>query len=208
MKSFTMGLIAAEHRPSLPRLKHQLGVCLAVITSVALVCSDVAAGTLTVTNPNDSGTGSFRQAILDANASSGLDTIVFQIPGTGVHTITVLSALPTIADPVVIDGTTQPGYAGTPVIELNGNALDNIDGFRLPAGNSTIRGLAINHFGGAGIHLQLPGGTNFIQGNFVGTDTTGGLNRGNGLSSTHWVACGSRVLRVIGLAGQTRPIVI
>ncbi len=180
-----MGLIAAEHRPPLPRLKHQLGVFLIGITSVVLVCSDVAAGMLTVTNPNDSGAGSFRQAILDANANSGLDTIVFQIPGTGVHTITVLSALPAIANPVVIDGTSQPGYAGTPVIELNGNALDNIDGFRLPAGNSTIRGLAINHFGGAGIHVQLPGGTNFIQGNFIGTDTTGTLNRGNGLSSTH-----------------------
>src|SRR5664279_3401550 len=100
MKSITMRFIAAEHRPMLPRLKHQLGVFLAVITSVILVCSDVAAGTLIVTNPDDSGTGSFRQAILDANANSGLDTIVFQIPGTGVHTINVLSALPAIADPV------------------------------------------------------------------------------------------------------------
>jgi titin len=185
MNSITMGSIAAEHRPPLPRLKYQFGVFLAVITSVVLVYSDVAAGTLTVTNPNDSGAGSFRQAILDANANSGLDTIVFQIPGSGVHTITVLSALPAIADPAVIDGTSQPGYAGTPVIELNGNALENIDGFRLSAGNSTIRGLAINRFGGAGIHVQLPGGTNFILGNFIGTDTTGTLSRGNGLSSTH-----------------------
>ena len=129
--------------------------------------------------------GSFRQAILDANANNGLDTIVFQIPGVGVHTINVLSALPTIADPVIIDGTSQSGYAGTPVIELNGGTLESVDGFRLAAGNSTIRGLAINRFGGAGIHIQLPGGTNFIQGNCIGTDTTGTLNRGNGQSSTH-----------------------
>ena len=142
------------------------------------------AATLTVINANDNGAGSLRQAILDANLDSGLDTIVFQIPGGGVHTIAVLSALPTIAFPVVIDGTSQPGYAGTPVIELNGGSLANVDGFRLPAGNSAIRGLAINRFGGAGIHLQLPGGTNFIQGNFIGTDTTGTLNRGNGQSST------------------------
>ena len=142
------------------------------------------AATLTVINVNDSGAGSLRQAILDANANSGLDTIVFQIPGAGVHTIAVLAALPTISDPVVIDGTSQPGYAGTPVIELNGGSLVNVDGFRLPAGNSTIRGLAINRFGGAGIHVQAPGGTNFIQGNFIGTDTTGTLNRGNGESST------------------------
>ena len=69
--------------------------------------------TFTVINTNDSGPGSLRQAILGANANSGLDTIVFSI-GSGPQTIAPLSALPTITDPVVIDGTTQPGYAGTP----------------------------------------------------------------------------------------------
>src|SRR5207248_8763451 len=49
----------------------------------------------TVTNTNDSGTGSLRQAILDANSGGG-GTIAFNIPGTGVHTISPLSALPTI----------------------------------------------------------------------------------------------------------------
>ena len=50
----------------------------------------------------------------------------------------------------------------------------------MTAGNSTIRGLAINRFGAAGIHLQAPGGTNLILGNFIGTDPTGTLERGNG----------------------------
>ena len=64
--------------------------------------------------------GSLRQAILDSNASDGvLDTIAFDIPGSGVHTITVATQLPFITDPVVLDGTTQPGYAGQPLIELN-----------------------------------------------------------------------------------------
>jgi titin len=122
-----------------------------------------------------------QQAILDADATNGLDTIIFQIPGSGVHTISPTNALPSITDPVVIDGTTQPGYAGTPLIEINGaSAGGTSEGFRLPAGNSTILGLAINRFGGAGIHVQLPGGTNFIQGNFIGTDPTGTLSRGNG----------------------------
>ena len=58
-------------------------------------------------------------------------------------------------------------------------------GLRLPSGNSTIRGLIINRFYGAGIHLQAPGGSNHIEGNFVGTDATGALNRGNGQASTH-----------------------
>ena len=136
-----------------------------------------------MTSNNDSGAGSFRQAILEANATSGFDTIVFQIPGPGPYTITLLSTLPPISDAVVIDGTTQPGFINKPIIELNGNGLANVDGFRLTAGNSTIRGLVINRFGGAGIHLQAPGGTNFIQGNFIGTDISGTVNQGNGQSA-------------------------
>src|SRR5439155_9595225 len=80
-----------------------------------------SAATLVVTTTSDSGSGSLRQAILDANATNGLDSIVFQIPGTAPFTITPLAALPAITDPVVIDGTTQPGYTPNhPIIELSG----------------------------------------------------------------------------------------
>ena len=65
------------------------------------------AAPFTVTNTNDTGAGSLRQAILDANALSGLDTISFSI-GSGVQTISPLTTLPTITDPIIIDGTTQP----------------------------------------------------------------------------------------------------
>src|SRR5229473_5370849 len=66
--------------------------------------------TFTVNNTLDSGLGSLRQAILDANASPDMgNTIQFAIPGGGVHTINLLSSLPTISRPVVIDGYTQPG---------------------------------------------------------------------------------------------------
>ena len=51
-------------------------------------CVAAQAATFTVTNTSDSGAGSLRQAILDANANPGLDTIAFDIPGAGVHTIT------------------------------------------------------------------------------------------------------------------------
>src|SRR6476469_5856180 len=60
--------------------------------------------TFTVTNTNDAGAGSFRQAIIDANANpnptnpADVDYILFNIPGTGVHTITPLSALPAVTD--------------------------------------------------------------------------------------------------------------
>src|ERR1019366_8191714 len=174
-------LMHDKHRARLLRVKQYFCAFVVSLVWVVLGPLDATAAILTVTSANDSGAGSLRQAILDANATNGLDTIIFQIPGSGVHTITPTSVLPSITDPVVIDGTTQPGFAGTPLIELNGaNAGTTSDGLRLPMGNSTIRGLAVNRFGGAGIHVQLPGGTNFIQGNFIGTDPTGTLSRGNG----------------------------
>src|SRR6266571_1464429 len=59
--------------------------------------------TFLVNNTNDSGAGSLRQAILDANSNPGLDTIAFDVNGGGVQTITPTSALPKITDPVIID---------------------------------------------------------------------------------------------------------
>ena len=133
-----------------------------------------------VTNANNHGTGSLRQAILDANATAGLDTIVFNIPGPGVHTIDLLISLPEITDPVVIDATTQPGYAGGPLIELNGvQTGDSGIGFSITAGGSTIRGFAIGGFTrNYGIALTN-NGNNTIQGNYIGTDTSGTLRRSN-----------------------------
>src|SRR5262245_24303465 len=68
------------------------------------------AATLLVTNVNDSGAGSLRQAILTANGTLNIpDIINFNISGAGPHTITLLTPLPAITDPVVIDGYTQSG---------------------------------------------------------------------------------------------------
>ncbi|PYT05315.1 MAG: hypothetical protein DMF65_00490, partial [Acidobacteria bacterium] len=130
-----------------------------------------------VTNTNDSGAGSLRQAILDSNASVGVkETIAFNIAGAGVHTISPTSALPFVTDPVVIDGTTQPGFVlgGSPVIELDGTAAGAASsGLRINAGNSTVRGLVINRFGsGGGIELNVGGG-NVVAGCLIGTDATG-----------------------------------
>src|SRR6185437_15238194 len=62
-----------------------------------------------VSTTADSGPGSLRQAILDSNAATGPNAINFDIPGTGLRIISLLSAMPTIATPVVIDGYSQPG---------------------------------------------------------------------------------------------------
>ncbi len=135
------------------------------------------AATLTVTTTADSGAGSLRQAILDSNASAGvLDTIAFAIPGAGPHTLAPASALPMITDPAVIDGTTQPGYAGAPLIEID--ATNAGSALSISAGSSTVRGLALNRSGGAGVLLQTLGG-NVVEGNFIGTDPTGTQDFGN-----------------------------
>ncbi len=77
---------------------------------VALAVATIStAATFTVTNTNDSGAGSLRQAILDANANPGLDTIAFNISGSGVHTIALSTTLDTITGPVFLDGYSQPG---------------------------------------------------------------------------------------------------
>ena len=132
-----------------------------------------AADTYTVINTETGGAGSLYRAILDANARIGLDTITFNIPGTGVHTIRPYGALPALTDPVRINGTTQPGYAGTPLIQINGIQAGNTSGFTIAVSGCTIRALAINRFDQHGIHIQADADGNTITGNFIGTDTTG-----------------------------------
>ncbi len=142
--------------------------------------------TFLVTNTGDSGPGSLRQAILDSNDATGATiTIDFDIGGSGVQTIYPLSTLPAISSPVLIDATSQPGYAGTPLIEINGTQLygsyfgsGNLDGLTITGSGVTVRGLDIDNIGnfstGIGIELTGPGATgDWIYGNFLGTDPTG-----------------------------------
>jgi hypothetical protein len=150
----------------------------------ACVTVQLEPGTFTVTNTNDSGTGSLRQAILNSNASvNQRDTIAFNIPGGGPHTIVLAESLPIISDPVVIDGTTEPDYAvGAPAVMIDGSALDNNNGLQITGGNTVVRGLVISGFphNGSGIVLEN-GGLNVIEGNFIGTDVTGMTARPNAL---------------------------
>ncbi|MCU1268378.1 MAG: Na-Ca exchanger/integrin-beta4 [Acidobacteria bacterium] len=157
--------------------------------------SGFTATTFTVTSAADSGAGTLRQAILDSNSNAGTDTIAFNIPGPGVHTISPVTALPTLDDPVVIDGYTQPGSSSNTLangdnavllIELSGNniaGMSSVPGLQIMGSNCTVRGLVINRFGfGAGIYingfLQLSSG-NVIEGNFIGTDPAGTIRHGN-----------------------------
>jgi hypothetical protein len=129
---------------------------------------------------DDTSSGSLRWAIQQANSNSGPDTIAFQIPGAGVHTIQPTAPLPVITDPLLLDGWSQPGFAGAPLIELDGSlAGQGTSGLVITAGNTTVQGLVINRFSHWGVELR--GVSNgVVQGNYVGTDATGTLARGNG----------------------------
>ena len=178
-------------------------VIVAAIILAAARCETWGA-TLIVTNTNDAGAGSLRQAILDSNASAGvLDTITFNIAGSGVHRITPgaaagastgLGPLPSMGDPVIVDGYTQPGASANTLIdgnnavlliELNGSSAGpgtggvEANGLIASAGSSTIRGLVINSFATEGIRLVTNNGST-VAGNFIGTDPTGTLARPNG----------------------------
>ena len=128
---------------------------------------------------------SLREAINTANAEPGLNTIAFNITGSGPHTIQPTHTLPTITDPVIIDGTTEPDFVGTPIIELDGsNAGAGASGLRITAGNSTVKGLVINRFQGHGVLLET-NGSSVIQGNYIGTDAEGATDLGNGGDGVH-----------------------
>ena len=181
--------------------------CVSVSLCALLFGATANAATFTVTNTNDSGGGSLRQAIIDGVAATvgnvAHDTVIaFNIPGAGVHTIRPTSPLPPIKD-LLIDGYTQPGSrANTLAKGSDAILLIEIDGINAGAGadglvnqgavpgagvpNVGIRGLVINRVSGAGIRVSGPGGAGFpgfvtIQGCHIGTDASGTQPRGNGI---------------------------
>lgn len=160
-------------------LKRLLLTSLLLGACVWLLSKPAQAASYTVINTNDSGAGSLRQAIIDANAGIGADTISFSI-GSGRQQIIPTSAMPAIVNPVVIDGTTQPGFSGAPLIELSGNgAGSGAIGLRITGNGagSTVKGLIINRFDGNGIFLDS--GNNTIKGNYIGTTADGMSGAGN-----------------------------
>ena len=160
--------------------------------------------TLTVFTTADSGQGSLRQVILDANGLPGLDTIQFSL-ALRPFTISPLSPLPAITDPVIIDGTTQPGFTGTPIVELDGTNAGPADGLAIAAGGSTVRGLIIDRFQGNGISLSFNGG-NAIEGNYLGTNGKSPAALGN--SKLVLCGVGARLMELIKIARLDKILTI
>lgn len=143
------------------------------LVALAVLVVHASAAIFVASNVNDSGPGSLRQAIMDANANPNgatPDEIDFNIPGTGVQTIFLATALPTIIAPVIIDGWTQPGWNGAPLIEVTAQPGVAIDGLTISAGSTTIRGLVLNGFGKA--IAVSSNGNNTISGCYLGTNNT------------------------------------
>ena len=134
----------------------------------------------TVTTTNDSGAGSLRSAM---SAASNGQTICFNIAGSGAHVISAGSQLPTITHSITIDGTSQPGYAGAPLIEIDGvNAGSNaVPGLYITGGGATIEGVSVTAFSGDGI-IMPNNGSNIIEADYVGIEPDGVSPRGNGHS--------------------------
>lgn len=162
-----------------------------LFASLILAAGSVFGATFSVSKTADTDDGvcnsdcSLREAITAANDNGdGADTINFNIPGGGVKTITVLSSLPYIRSSLTINGTTQSGYFGTPMIEVSGEGANSY-GIRINSPASvndisvTIIALAINR------HLYGVNSECFhrcdltLLGNFIGTDPTGTIDRGN-----------------------------
>jgi hypothetical protein len=134
------------------------------VATITIMDSDA----LVVVNTNDGGPGSLRDAILTANAMPGQDIILFDIPGAGPHTIRPGSPLPAITDGVEVAGDTQPGFAGSPLIVLDGaEAGPTTNGLLILAGPTVVRGLEIVRFGSSAVWIQ-GGSGNGIFGNILG----------------------------------------
>ena len=142
--------------------------------------------TFTVTDTSDSDSGSLRQAILNSNATLGSNTIDFDI-GTGAQTISLLSPLPAITVPLLIDGTSQPGYAGAPLIDLDGNGSAG-SGLTLASGcdGSSISSIVINGFGNdaaSDAQISIASSSDLIENCYIGTTAAGTAASDDGLAS-------------------------
>lgn len=144
------------------------------------------AATFTVSSTGSTGPGTYRQAVIDANASPGADVIVFTISGTII--LGAGAPIPPITDTLHIDGTTAPGYAtcGVPMITLEGAFAGSVNGIQILGGGArtivdaiNIRGFQLN-----GIML-FDADSCYIRSCTIGVNSSAWSATANGLSGIH-----------------------
>jgi HYR domain/PKD domain len=163
-----------------------LMIAVAIVAPIHLV----RAASFTVTNTADSGAGSLRQAMLNANSSgAGPHTTIFNIPTSdpgfdgSVFTIKPLSSLPELRGGIMIDGATQTTFSGDtnpfgPEVVLNGSMVPSGAGILISGDNGGVKNLVVNGFPGGALALSrlpfdsTPSGNQLLN-NYIGTDPTG-----------------------------------
>ncbi len=199
----------------MPTPVRQFLVAATLAVTSALLPPVAGATTFTVNTTSDTTDGtcdaahcSLREALAAAQSAAGTPHVIqFAIPGAGVQTITVGSALPFITQSVTIDGYTQPGSSpntsatgginAVPLIEVRGNASVNFGLLVLTSGAVTIRGIVASGFALGAINLA--NGTLTVAGSFVGTTADG--------TAAASATAGSGILLNAGVAviGGTAP---
>ena len=169
------------------RLLNRLGQTVFFLTVVLLITPlSVTADQYIVTNTDDSGAGSLRQAMIDAVAHAGPDTIVFNIPegvpghdpDVGIWVIKPSSALPILnSDSTVIDGSTQAAFIGGdsndkgPEIVLDGASAGFTSGIVIRGSYNEVHDIVINNFSTS--QITISGSYNRVTGCYLGTDFSG-----------------------------------
>jgi hypothetical protein len=177
-------------------MKAPIAILAATLVMLGLLPGGVESATFTVINTLDSGAGSLRDAMIQANANNAADTIRFNISGAGVQRIQPVSQLPTLTDSlgVVIDGLSQPGAtagADPPrtavlLIEINGKYAGSSHGIYIAASKNQLQGLVINQFDKNGVYIKGGGpppgvGDNSVYCCYIGMSPDGLSGVGNGM---------------------------
>ncbi len=148
---------------------------------------------------------SLREAITAANDSEGADTINFNITtGNAPFTISPTTSLPNISQTVTIDGSTQPGFADVPIIEINGASVTNFNGGLTSFASGVVfKSLIVNGFRGAGIEIRFTS-DNTVTGCYIGTNASGNAAIPNG-SGIKILSAGGNIIG--GTTAQERNVI-
>jgi len=172
-------------------------------TSEFSAARQVGAQAWVVTHTGDIGFGSLREAIAYANTHAGT-TVSFNIPGAGPHVISPSSSLPVVtATGAIIDASTQPGYTGPPLVQLDGGFAGASHGLTVSGSGCTIKGLSVTGFDGTAI--QITGDNNVVQSCVLGVDPSGNSAPGNTQAGVHILNAAGNTLG--GTIASTRNVI-